>query len=267
MFPSRSTLIRFPFATFTVLACGFAWIFQIAEALGGPPGQGQFPLGPIIAALLVAAGRGRSGLREWWRHLSTFRTAPGWYLLALLGPVVIVGAAVLVNALFGAPLPSADQLRGVTTLGPTFLVMVIAVGIGEEAGWTAFAAPWLLERRRFITAWLTLATVRTIWHLPLMLNGDLSLTLGIGGNFAFQFLLLWLFQRTRVWWLAAVWHGTLNTVGGQFLFRMVEGADQDRLGLLMVAGYAIAAVAVGVIDRRRLETGSTNAPDGTGARG
>ena len=59
--------------------------------------------------------------------------------------------------------------------------------------------------------------------------------------------------RSRgVWWLAAIWHTTLNIVGGQFLFRMVEGRDQVRLGVLMVAGYAGLALAVWILDRRRL---------------
>jgi membrane protease YdiL (CAAX protease family) len=227
-------------------------MFTIAHALGAGIEPGQFPLGPIIAAAIVSATLGRAGLRQWGQRLITLRAAPAWYAIALLAPIVILAAAVLANAAFGAPLPSSAQLGEWTGLGEVFLGMLIAIGIGEEAGWTAFAAPLLLERHRFVRAWLILGAVRSLWHLPMMLQGDLSWTLGIGGNFAFQLLVLWLYRRTGSWFLAALWHATLNTVGGSFLFRMVEGADQERLGLLMVAGYWLAAIAVLVLDRRNL---------------
>jgi len=249
--------LRSPLLLFTVLACVFGWVFVIAQALGAKVEAGQLPLGPIVAAAIVSAAMGGGRLREWGRRLVTLRTSPGWYLFAFLAPVIILVAAVLVNAAFGAPLPSRAQLSGWTAQVPTFLVFLLLIGVGEEAGWTAFAAPLLLERHRLLRAWLILATMRTVWHIPLMLQGDLSLTMGIGGNFAFQFLVLWVYRRTGVWLLAAIWHATLNTVGGQFLFHMVSGPDRDRLGLLMVAGYVLLAVAVWVLDRRRLEDPSS----------
>jgi membrane protease YdiL (CAAX protease family) len=226
---------------------------MIVHAMGAGIEVGQFPLGPILAAAIVSAGLGRSGLRQWGRRLRTLRSAPGWYAIAVLAPIAILAAAVVANSALGAPLPTAPQLSQWTGLGGTFLGMLIAIGIGEEAGWTAFAAPLLLERHRFVPAWLILASVRSLWHLPLMLQGDLSWALGIAGNFAFQFLVLWLYRRTGVWFLAALWHATLNTVGGSFVFQMVEGVDQERLGLLMVAGYWLAAIAVLVFDRRSLD--------------
>ena len=249
---SSPQLMRYPLTAYTILACAIAWMFMIAQALGAGIEAGQFPLGPIIAAALVSASLGRPGLRQWGRRLATLRAAPGWYAIAIAAPIAILVAAVLANAAFGAPLPTAAQLGAGPALGGEFLGVLIAIGIGEEAGWTAFAAPLLLDRHRFVRAWLVLGGIRSLWHLPLMLQGDLSWTLGIGGNFAFQLLVLWLYRRTGVWFLAALWHAALNTVGGSFLFQMVEGADQGRLGLLMVAGYWLAAIAVLWLDRRRL---------------
>lgn len=234
---------------FALLACAFGWMFILIGLFSGEGGSGQFPLGPGIAAALVAAVLGRSELRSWWRTLATLRTGPGWYLVALLVPVVLLGAFVLVNTLFGAPLPTGAQLSRWPTLGPEFLGILIAIGIGEEAGWTAFAAPRLLARHSFVVAWLLLATMRTVWHVPLMLQGDLSVSIGIGGNFAFQFVVLWLFQRTRVWFLAALWHTVQNTVGGGFLFPMADSADRERLGVILVVGYWCVVLAVLVLDR------------------
>ena len=136
-----------------------------------------------------------------------------------------------------------DRTAGHLRLFPDF------VGIGEEAGWTAFAAPLLLQRRTFGQAWLILSAIRVLWHVPLMLSGDLPWVLGIGGNIAFQFLVLRLFQRTDRWFLAAIWHAALNTAGGKFFFQLVQGKDAARLAVLMVLGYALVALAVVLFSR------------------
>ena len=250
MTSARSWLARNEIAVFAVLACVFGWVFSILHGFGGPATSDQLPLAPIIAAAIVSAGLGRPGIRSWGARLVNLRAAPAWYLVALVAPVAIIVAAVLANAALGAPLPTAAQLKGWTDLGPTFLGMLIAVGIGEEAGWTAFAAPILLTRHRFVGAWLILATIRVVWHLPLILHGDLTWTLGVGGNVAFQFLVLSLVRRSGTWFPAAIWHATLNTIGGSFIFRMVAGPDQARLGLLMVGGYALLAIAAWAFDSK-----------------
>ena len=86
------------------------------------------------------------------------------------------------------------------------------------------------------------------------MSGDLPWVLGVGGNIAFQFLVLWLFQRAdQRWFLAAIWHAVLNTSGGKFFFQLVHGNDKTRLAILMTAGYVIAAIAVFLFDRRGLE--------------
>ena len=74
-----------------------------------------------------------------------------------------------------------------------------------------------------------LAAIRVLWHLPLMLSGSLPWVLGVGGNIAFQLLMMWMFVRTGgAWFLAAIWHSTLNALGGLFFFQMVEGPDKAQ---------------------------------------
>ena len=252
-----------PLAFFVILACLLGWmpyIFSalgaadIAAALGDNGSPTNLPFGPLVAAAIVSAFLGRAGLKNWWRRLTTFRAAPGWYILAFVAPVVIVSAAVLANSALGAPLPTASQLSKWTDLPGLFVVYLIFVGIGEEAAWTAFAAPLVLSRHKFINAWLILAAIRVFWHLPLMITGQLPWTMGIGGNIAFQFLMLWLFRRSSgVWLLAAVWHAMLNATSGGFFFQMVQGPDQARLGLLFTAAYVLVAAAVYLFDHSNLD--------------
>jgi len=247
----------YPLICFFILACLFGWVTFIAWALGADVTPDGNPLGPLVAAAIVAASLGRAGLKEWGRWLRTFRAGLRWYVLALVAPIAIIMAVVLANTAFGAPLPTSPQLAAWVDIPGTFLVFLILVGLGEETGWTAFVTPRLLRRHPFITAWLILSAMRVIWHLPLMLHGDLSWALGIGGNIAFQFLMLWLFQRTRVWFLAAIWHAMLNATSGKFFFQMVQGEDQARLGLLMTAGYILVAAVVLLVDRRNLDRALT----------
>lgn len=99
--------------------------------------------------------------------------------------------------------------------------------------------------------------MRVLWHLPLMITGELPRVDGIGGNIAFQFLALWIFMRSGgVWLLAALWHTMVNTTGGKFFFQMVQGEDKARLGILMTAGYVLLAAIVFLVDRRRLVSAS-----------
>ena len=144
----------------------------------------NIPLGPLAAAAITAVILGRAELKAWWRQLLNFRASVGWYILALAAPALIIAASVLANHAFGAPLPTAAQLSGWTAIPVNFAVMLLLVGIGEEAGWTAFAAPRLLKGGSLLAAWGLLAGIRVLWHLPLMLNGSLPWVLGVGGNIA-----------------------------------------------------------------------------------
>ena len=251
-----NTILRpirnYPIVAFAILACLFGWVQFIAYVFGADIIPDGMPLGPIIAAAIVAACLGRTEFKEWGRRLITFRTGIGWYALAFVAPIVIITLVALTNYALGAVLPTPSQLAIWTELPGTFVFFLIFVGIGEEAGWTAFAAPMLLRRNTLMKTWLILSAIRVLWHVPLMMSGDLPWALGIGGNIAFQFLVLWIFQRAdQRWFLAAIWHAALNTSGGKFFFQLVDGTDEARLAVLMTAGYVIVALAVFFLDRDR----------------
>lgn len=246
---------NYPIVAFAILACLIGWVQIIAHAFGANIVPDAIPLGPIVAAFIVTACLGQDELKEWGRRLITFRSGIGWYALALIAPIVIITIVALVNYALGAMPPSASQLAAIwTDLPGAFIFLLIFVGIGEEAGWTAFAAPTLLRRNSFMKTWLILSAIRVIWHIPLMLSGDLPWVLGTFGNIAFQFLILWIFQRSnQSWFLAVLSHAILDTVGGNFFFRLLDGTDQARLAILMSTGFAIVAIAVFLLDRRSLE--------------
>ena len=59
---------RHPLVSFFVLACLFGWYPYIASFLTGGSGAENFPLGPIIATLIVVSCQGREELRSWGRR-------------------------------------------------------------------------------------------------------------------------------------------------------------------------------------------------------
>lgn len=256
---------RHPVSTFFVLACVFGWLPYSLAAVGIGTHPENMPLGPVMAALVVASCQGREVLFTWGRSLRRWATSPWLYVVAVGAPIALHVTIVLANHLLGAPLPTADQLSAWPEVPVTFLLMLVMVGLGEEAGWTAFAAPILLKRHGLLGAFAVLAPMRILWHLPLMINGDMPLVLGILGNAGFQLIVLQMMRRSGgAWTLAAVWHATLNAFGGPFLFTMVSGADRDRLGVLLGVVYALVGLATLVTWRRRVTPDETRpgVPDG-----
>lgn len=243
---------RYPLITFVLLACLFGWSPYIAALFGWGSHPENLPLGPLPAALIVVACQGRAELRTWAVQLRRWRVAPKWYLLAILAPVALHFLNVLVNHAFGAPLPTATQLADWPSVLASFFVYLVLVGIGEEAGWMLFAAPILLRRHGLLVAWALASAMRIGWHLPLMINGDLSWLVGTVANAAFTMVMLQLLVASRGrWTLVAVWHASLNALGGTFLFAMVSGQDRTRLDLLLTVAYTVLACITYLAVRRR----------------
>jgi CAAX protease family protein len=244
---------RYPIAAFMVLACLFGWCPYILAAVGIGTNPSNMPLGPVIAALIVTSVQGRAALFAWGRRLRRWAASPWLYLLAFASPIVINVFIVLVNHGFGAPLPTSSQLANWPEIFANLAIMLVMVGLGEEAGWTAFAAPALMRRHSLIGAFAVLAPMRIFWHVPLLLTGEMSWSIWLLGNAGFQLIVLQLMRKSGgAWSLAAVWHATLNATGGGFVFTMVSGEDNARLGTLLAVVYALIALGTVVATWGRL---------------
>ena len=234
---------RYPISAFAVLACLFGWMVYGLAFVGIGSNPENMPLGPLMAAFVVTSCQGRAALFAWGRSLRQWAASPWLYVVAVAAPIAIHVLIVLVNHLLGAPLPTGSQLGAWPEVPVTFLIMLVMVGLGEEAGWSAFAAPILLRRYGLWGAFGVLAPLRIFWHLPLMIGGEMPLVVGLLGNAGFQLVVLQILrQRRGSWTHAAVWHATLNAFGGAFFFSMVTGADKERLGMLLGVAYALVGL-------------------------
>jgi len=158
-----------PLITFFVLAYALSWWPWLLYTVHLFP----FPLlatGPALAALLMTEIIGGwAGTKALLLRLVQWRARPRWYAVVLLLPVVIWGAAVMLNVLLGAPAPAVAQLVGWPSLALGFLrylVNPLQGPLGEEPGWRGFALPRLTDRFGVSLASIILGLVWACWHLP-----------------------------------------------------------------------------------------------------
>jgi len=132
--------------------------------------------GPFLAALVVLAiTSGKTGIVGLLRRMVRWRVAPVWYAVALLVPVAITLVATVFNVLLGAQAPSSVELGGWTRLLSTFILLLIP-GLGgtwEEPGWRGYALPRLQVGRSALFASMILWVFVVVWHLPLMIVGEI----------------------------------------------------------------------------------------------
>ena len=153
---------RYPLITF--FCPGLRHRLESLAVLCRPPFP--FPIlatGPALAALIVTAIiSGWSGVKALLLRLVQWRVGLRWYVVALLLPVILWGAAVSLNVLLGAPLPPVATLAGWPSLVLGFLLyMVFPIGgpLGEESGWRGFALPRLQSKRSALASTWSLETV------------------------------------------------------------------------------------------------------------
>lgn len=127
----RQAIARYRLITFFVLAFLFSWYPWIIALFRGRT-SGPNPLGPLIAALLVAGiADGWPGVRELLGRIVRGRIGLRWYIVIFGLPVVMCASAIALMAASGRPvqLPSAAAWR---ELPERFLFIFLFVGLGEE---------------------------------------------------------------------------------------------------------------------------------------
>lgn len=244
----KRLLLFFPLA---FLLSWYGWALQLAHLTKE---GGINPLGPVAAAFIVAGVFDRwAGIKQLLAR--TFRWRMGWGTLAflLIAPITINALSLALNVAMGARMPSRAQFAAWPELLPSFLFIFLFIGMGEEPGWRGFALPWLQKRFTPMTAALVLGVIWAAWHIPLFGVEFTGATIPafLVSIIPASVILAWMFNRSGESALAAaLFHATVNTVGGKYVFHMFEGADQLRLWwiyavLWLVLGIVIAAVSKG----------------------
>ena len=170
---------RHPLVAFFALTFALSWAFEIplvvlGDGIAGSRGKVLNLLAAnvpsVLGIALTAMVLGRGALRKLLGRLLIWRVDPRWYLV-VLGPAVLSGGVVALNALLGGPALSVD----VPLLGAViFLAFSVFPGsaLGEEIGWRGYALPRLQAGRSALGASLILGVIWGFYHLPLYFTGQ-----------------------------------------------------------------------------------------------
>jgi membrane protease YdiL (CAAX protease family) len=199
---------------------------------------------PALAAIAVAAVRSRvGGVRALLLPVLRWRVGVGWYLLAIVVPVVIVAVT---SSIYAAVDGSGNTGRWEGGLSAVAIGPLIAGPLGEEIGWRGFAQPRLQVAHRALPACVVVGLLWGTWHhWPVAAPGGAIEVLDDAAGYlrlvATAILYGWLYNSTRSLLLVMVAHAAHNLA-----IDLIPTPD-DATGLYhlwLAVGYAAAAVVV-----------------------
>jgi uncharacterized protein len=240
-----SVVKRHPIVTFFVLAYALSWW----PVLLAP--HGIFPLGPLLAALIVLPFLGGwSAVAAFLRRIAQWRVGLPWYALVLLLPVAVTSTAVGMNLLLGAQILSTNQMPSLADL-PITLLVILLIMLGEEPAWRGFALPRLMAGRTALAGSLLLGVLHVIWHLPLFgLEYDWQNGLPWAiGPLSFAVVTAWIYNRTHGSLLLPILMHISVNIASKYLFNpLFSGTDLIQLYWLWGGLWgAVALVVVAVV--------------------
>lgn len=228
-------------------------------------------LGPPISAIIVLGVS--EGIHAAWQllgRLMIWRIERRWYAVAVLLPGVVVGVALLIDALVFAvptPLPSLDLLP--LFIGSILANMVIGGGL-EEIGWRGFALPRLQAEYSALTASLVIGVVWIGWHAPLfvvsgVIQAELAPLPFLVQGIALAVLFTWLYNSTRgSLLLVVILHGAVNAWLTSVWF--LRGSVNSTTLWVFAGLLGVAAVSVVVLyGRERLSRHRRQVAETTGS--
>lgn len=247
-----------PLVVYVVLAYGWTWGLSAAAFVLLPAGAisestvdllgTAVGFGPLLAALVVAAGLGRAALEELLASVARWRVSPAWYVAALYGPALVAVAGA--TAWYGAGALAYDRIWPaiVTRYLPAALTTLLTAGpIQEELGWRGFALPRLQRLLGPATGTVVLGAVWAAWHLPnVYLRGwdTATAALFLLATFLTAFAYTWLTNGAGgSVLLAMLLHAGINTST-----RLVSTlVPESALAGFETTSYALTALAYGLL--------------------
>ena len=161
---------------------------------------------------------GKQGWQALNQGLSQWRVGLVWYVVAVLGPVVLAIAAQVVTKLLSLPATIAVSPADLSFYAILGFVINFCATTCEEIGWRGFALPRLQKRHNALIATLIVGILWALWHLPLVfLVGNPM------AEFPFLWFIIivtnaviytWIYNSTKgSILLVALLHGALNIWG------------------------------------------------------
>ena len=204
---------------------------------------------PTLAAIFVARFCPRAGdSRSVFRQVGVWRVGVIWYVVALIGPPLVLLAARAINAVRLGMLPTQWMVLP-SFSGPGGLPFVIFGSLfAEEPGWRGFAQPRLQVRYGALAASVLVGLLWSTWHLwYVILPGALSNVSGIDA----------LATYIRLISTAVIYAWMYNSTNGSLLIAMIAHLghnlatsliptprDEGQQHLIIALLYCVVAMIV-----------------------
>ena len=236
------------FSLTILLTWGIAALFIFAPDLVGPAGlQNPFFVlavwAPGFVGVFVAWRHlGREGLKGYFSRLTMgWMPAPGWWLLIVGIPAIVLAGALITGTIAETPVFS-PWYSALSAVGAAFFL----AGTVEELGWRGVALPLLQRRFTPLTSGLLLGLVWAIWHLPAFaMSGTVQSAWAFGpylvGLLALSVIMAWFFNASKGSILMA-WLVHFQVMNPLF----PDAQPWDTVF------YVVAAIAVVLLDPRRM---------------
>jgi uncharacterized protein len=197
---------------FFVLVFVVCWIGTIPMILSSwrsaklPPAiavlQVLMLFGPgLVAVFVTGMNEGRAGVKKLLARFLIWRVNIIWYLIVLLGPLVVCLASRQISLLFGNNVHKLHPLPDLLMAFATTFVIYFFLNT-EEFAWRGYALPQLQERFGITKATFILGIIWGVFHLPLFLMkgghpAGYPFPLYLLMTFAMTFTFSWVFINTR----------------------------------------------------------------------
>jgi membrane protease YdiL (CAAX protease family) len=267
----RRWVSRHEVALFLALAYVISWsIWPLV--LVNPDSSPLVPFGPGLAAVIVTSvAGGRPELFRLLRDLGRWRQSPGWYVVAVVVPLVVMAAAFGAAVIAGAQVPRREP-SDVLQVAGTLVMTVAIVALFEELGWRGFLLPRLQRTRTALVAALVVGLVWLPWHLPELVSdrAERPLIPFVIYILASSVILAWLYNSSRASLpIVILFHASLNSFA-KFFLSGLEGSPYVTAWWTLAVLVALLAVAVvayaGGQHLSRGHSRVTSAHDGTPVR-
>jgi membrane protease YdiL (CAAX protease family) len=287
----KQKIARHPVAAFLLMLYPISWILFIPSLLGKSgfgvlpvdiPAQAGILLVTIfgltgVAFLVTRIADGKAGTSALRRHYYSFRAAPHWYLIAILGAPLLLLVVGLLGRGGSALGPFGTHLSAIPTSYLLNVILIaILISVWEEGAWMGFMTQRLQRRWGPVAASIAVAPCFGFVHFPLFLiTGGLVDNARPQGVHVLEYaiyllvlfavpvriLITWVFNSTKGSLpVVALLHASIDTTAsGAVLATFYPGIDGR---LLYVAIAVVAALAI-VLTRGRL--GYRENPETTGA--
>jgi membrane protease YdiL (CAAX protease family) len=211
-------------------------------------------------ALVTWIADGGTELKTYFSRIVRWRAGIQWYVIGVLTPFAIGFVAFVFTLLLGTQRLADVQFPELSKVIGVYVLSFFFIALGEEPGFRGFSLPRFMTNRSAIAASLIVGVLHAIWHLPLVIGGQLH-PIDLLHPLCGSFLLTWIFNKTNgSVFVVMLVHAASDTSAGLF-GSLFSGTDSSLFTIWQGAAFVAMAVLVCLFAGKELGRKSEAAMD------